>query len=141
SPASGGGLGWGGRWTARMIPPAAAPRPHPGLPPRAGEGDRPAEALRNDLPPPRAGEGRGWGQADAIDPTRRLDIARARHARTTPRGRGWGERDWSFAMSDVPVTAEVSNHKLAAVFPDARAARAAADALCRDTGLAKAQVK
>lgn len=44
-------------------------------------------------------------------------------------------------MSDVPVTAEVSNHKLAAEFPDARAARAAADALCRDTGLAKAQVK
>src|SRR5690606_10936859 len=133
--------GVGGRRTARIIPPAAAPRPHPGLPPQAGEGEKPAETLRNDLPPPRAGEGWGWGQADAIDPTRRLDIARARHARTTPRGRGWGERDWSFAMSDVPVTAEVSNHKLAAVFPDARAARAAADALCRDTGLAKAQVK
>src|SRR5690606_38292737 len=140
-PRGRGRVGVGGRRTARIIPPAAAPRPHPGLPPQAGEGEMPAQTLRNDLPPPRAGEGWGWGRADAIDPTRRLDIARARHARTTPRGRGWGERDWSFAMSDVPVTAEVSNHKLAAVFPDARAARAAADALCRDTGLAKAQVK
>src|SRR5690606_28295086 len=59
----------------------------------------------------------------------------------TPRGRGWRRTRLEPAMSDVPVTAEVSNHKLAAVFPDARAARAAADALCRDTGLAKAQVK
>lgn len=44
-------------------------------------------------------------------------------------------------MSDVPVTAEVSNHKLAAVFVDGHAAREAASALCRERGLAEAQVR
>ena len=45
------------------------------------------------------------------------------------------------AMSDVPVTAEVSNHKLAAVFADAHAAHEAAAALRRERGLAASQVK
>jgi len=44
-------------------------------------------------------------------------------------------------MSDVPVTAEVSNHKLAAVFPDASAAHEAATALCRELDVAASQVK
>ena len=44
-------------------------------------------------------------------------------------------------MSDIPVTGEVSNSKLAAVFDGQRAAREAAVALCRELDLAPAQVK
>ncbi|MGY1409457.1 hypothetical protein ACW5EG_07750 [Luteimonas sp. A611] len=44
-------------------------------------------------------------------------------------------------MSDIPLTGEVSNSKLAAVFDSQRAAREAAAALCRDLDLAPPQVK
>lgn len=44
-------------------------------------------------------------------------------------------------MSDIPVTGEVSNSKLAAVFDSQPAARDAATALCNELGLARAQVK
>ncbi len=44
-------------------------------------------------------------------------------------------------MSDIPVTGEVSNSKLAAVFDSRRLAREAATALCRELGLGQAQVK
>lgn len=44
-------------------------------------------------------------------------------------------------MSDLPVTGEVSNSKLAAVFDSQRAAREAAMALCTELGLSQAQVK
>lgn len=44
-------------------------------------------------------------------------------------------------MSDTPVTAEVSNHKLAAVFDSARDAREAVEALCSELALARAQVR
>ena len=51
SPARGGGLGWG-QWGGHV-----QRRPHPGLPPQAGEGDK-----QTALPPLRAGEGWGGGQ-------------------------------------------------------------------------------
>jgi len=44
-------------------------------------------------------------------------------------------------MSEVPVTGEVSNSKLAAVFDSRRAARDAAIALCRELDVAAPQVK
>ena len=44
-------------------------------------------------------------------------------------------------MADIPVTGEVSNSKLAAVFDSRRAAHEAALALCRELQLAPAQVK
>ena len=44
-------------------------------------------------------------------------------------------------MSDIPVTGEVSNNKLAAVFANRRAARDAAAALCSELDLAPPQVK
>ncbi|MGY1520349.1 hypothetical protein [Luteimonas sp. A482] len=44
-------------------------------------------------------------------------------------------------MSDIPLTGEVSNSKLAAVFDSQRAAREAAAALCRELDLALPQVK
>lgn len=44
-------------------------------------------------------------------------------------------------MSDIPVTGEVSNSKLAAVFDSQRAAREAGAALCRELDLAPPQVK
>jgi len=44
-------------------------------------------------------------------------------------------------MSDIPVTGEVSNSKLAAVFDSESAARAAAEAVVNQTGLQSAQVK
>lgn len=44
-------------------------------------------------------------------------------------------------MTDVPVTGEVSNSKLAAVFDSARSARAAAEALAEALGLQPAQVQ
>lgn len=44
-------------------------------------------------------------------------------------------------MSDLPVTGEVSNSKLAAVFDREFAARAAIDALVSDAGLQQAQIK
>lgn len=44
-------------------------------------------------------------------------------------------------MSDHPLTGEVSNSKLAAVFATGDAARDAADALLRDAGLQPTQVK
>jgi uncharacterized membrane protein YbhN (UPF0104 family) len=44
-------------------------------------------------------------------------------------------------MSDLPLTGEVSNSKLAAVFDSEGVARAAADALIADSDLAPAQVK
>ncbi len=45
------------------------------------------------------------------------------------------------AMSDIPVTGEVSNSKLAAVFDGRRAAQDAAAALCRELDVATSQVK
>ena len=44
-------------------------------------------------------------------------------------------------MSDLPLTGEVSNSKLAAVFDSRQAAQDAAMALCRELGIAQAQVK
>ena len=44
-------------------------------------------------------------------------------------------------MSDIPLTGEVSNSKLAAVFDSRRAAREAAAALCRELDVALPQVK
>ena len=44
-------------------------------------------------------------------------------------------------MSDNPVTGEVSNSKLAAVFKDESAARAAATAVVAETNLQPSQVK
>jgi len=44
-------------------------------------------------------------------------------------------------MSDIPITGEVSNSKLAAVFDSESAARSAADAVVARTGLQSAQVK
>src|SRR5690606_8670794 len=69
--------------TARIIPPAAAPRPHPGLPPQAGEGEMPAETL----PPPRPREGWGGGRRTArvIPPA---PAPRPHPARPPPAGGG-----------------------------------------------------
>lgn len=44
-------------------------------------------------------------------------------------------------MSDLPLSGEVSNSKLAAVFDSRAAAREAALALCRDLDIARPQVK
>lgn len=44
-------------------------------------------------------------------------------------------------MSDIPVTAEVSNHKVAAVFPDAGVARQAAAAVASTLALGASQVQ
>jgi hypothetical protein len=44
-------------------------------------------------------------------------------------------------MSDIPVTAEVSNHKVAAVFPDASVAQQAAAAVASSLALAGSQVQ
>lgn len=44
-------------------------------------------------------------------------------------------------MSDIPVTAEVSNHKVAAVFPNANAARQAAAAVSSSLSLGASQVQ
>ncbi|MGJ4728194.1 hypothetical protein [Luteimonas sp. SDU101] len=44
-------------------------------------------------------------------------------------------------MSDIPVTGEVSNSKLAAVFDSRRAAHEAAAAMCREMDIALPQVK
>lgn len=44
-------------------------------------------------------------------------------------------------MSDIPVTAEVSNHKVAAAFPDANTARQAAAAVATSLSLATSQVQ
>ena len=44
-------------------------------------------------------------------------------------------------MSDIPVTAEVSNHKVAAAFPDANTARQAAAAVASSLSLATSQVQ
>ena len=44
-------------------------------------------------------------------------------------------------MSDIPVTAEVSNHKVAAAFPDANAARQAAAGVASSLSLGAAQVQ
>jgi len=52
-----------------------------------------------------------------------------------------GQVRWSDSMSDNPVTGEVSNSKLAAVFNNEAAARAAATALIAETDLQPTQVK
>src|SRR5690606_34320136 len=105
-PRAGGGWGGGAGGQPGSFRPLRHLAPIPAFPRKRGKGK--SRPRLSAMPPsPASGGGLGWGQADAIDPTRRLDIARARHARTTPPGRGWGERDWSFALSDVPVTAEV----------------------------------
>jgi hypothetical protein len=52
-----------------------------------------------------------------------------------------GQVRWSDAMSDNPVTGEVSNSKLAAVFNNESAARAAAQAVIAETNLQPMQVK
>ena len=44
-------------------------------------------------------------------------------------------------MSDIPLTAEVSNHKVAAAFPDANTARQAAAAVASSLSLANSQVQ
>jgi 3-deoxy-D-manno-octulosonate 8-phosphate phosphatase KdsC-like HAD superfamily phosphatase len=44
-------------------------------------------------------------------------------------------------MANIPVTGEVSNAKLAAVFPDRGQARTAADEMVAELSLAPAQVK
>ena len=44
-------------------------------------------------------------------------------------------------MSDIPVTAEVSNHKVAAAFPDANTARQAAAAVASSLTLGASQVQ
>src|SRR5690606_5235006 len=72
------------------------------------------------------------GTAVVANASRRCDIASG-----TMRARSKG----SMAMSDIPVTGEVSNSKLAAVFDGRRAAQDAAAALCRELDVATSQVK
>src|SRR5690606_24919523 len=69
------GGGVGGRRTARIIPPAAEPRPHPGLPPQAGKGK--SRPRLSAMPPsPASGGGLGGGaQADSPDHSGRCGTA------------------------------------------------------------------
>src|SRR5690606_26642605 len=65
APSPACGEGWGGGSGSPRT------RPHPGLPPQAGEGAHscpPSPRPRHPLPPPLAGEGWGGGQSAASDP-------------------------------------------------------------------------
>src|SRR5690606_13815060 len=66
------------------------------------------------------------------------------HSHTCEGHRLWNDRRWpsgACTMSDNPLTGEVSNSKLAAVFSTGAAARDAAAALVAETGMQPSQVK